>query len=102
MRRRTPHVNFLLALAVLAIVGQSFLLRSDVSAGSNPLPDFHRENSFAAQGGFDTKSYYRLTTQWQGDGKSLDVVNDGKNNNRLQLAATGDFSGQLWKITKVK
>jgi len=43
--------------------------------------------------------YYRLTTKWQGDGKSLDVVNDVINNSKLQLAATGNYSGQKWKIT---
>jgi ricin-type beta-trefoil lectin protein len=58
---------------------------------------------FAAseEGVFDAKSYYRLTTKWRGDGKSLDVVNDGKNNNQLILARTGKFSGQFWKITPV-
>ncbi|CAF1013861.1 unnamed protein product [Rotaria sordida] len=48
---------------------------------------------------FDSTSYYRLTTQWQGNNKSLDVVNDGKNNNQLILATTGNYSGQYWKIT---
>ncbi|CAF1671385.1 unnamed protein product [Rotaria sp. Silwood1] len=48
---------------------------------------------------FDPTSYYRLTTQWQGNNKSLDVVNDGKNNNQLILATTGNYSGQYWKIT---
>lgn len=42
--------------------------------------------------------YYRLTTQWQGDGKSLDVINDGTNN-QIHLAQTGDYSGQYWKFT---
>lgn len=42
--------------------------------------------------------YYRLSSQWQGEGLSLDVVNDGKNN-QIQLAKTGEFSGQLWKFT---
>ncbi len=79
---RIPHVTFLLAIA-----SPAFHLRSDVSA--------------ATQGVFDAKSYYRLTTKWQGDGKSLDVVNDGKNNNQLILAKTGKFSGQLWKITSL-
>jgi ricin-type beta-trefoil lectin protein len=81
MKRRIPHVTFLLAIAMLAIG--------------------NRENSAATQGVFDAKSYYRLTTKWQGDGKSLDVVNDGKNNNQLILAKTGKFSGQLWKITSL-
>jgi hypothetical protein len=47
---------------------------------------------------FDSNSFYRLTTQWLGGGKSLDVVNDGTNN-KLQMADTGSFSGQFWKIT---
>jgi hypothetical protein len=42
--------------------------------------------------------YYRLTTQWLGEVKSLDVVNDGVNN-QLHLTNTGNFSGQFWKIT---
>lgn len=50
---------------------------------------------------FDGNKFYRLTTQWQGEGKSLDVVNDGKNN-QIQLANTGNFSGQYWKITPLK
>lgn len=50
---------------------------------------------------FDGTRFYRLTTQWQGEGKSLDVLNDGKNN-QIQLANTGDFSGQYWKITPLK
>lgn len=46
----------------------------------------------------EPNTYYRLTTQWQGDGKSLDVINDGTNN-RIHLAQTGDYSGQYWKFT---
>lgn len=42
--------------------------------------------------------YYRLTTQWLGNVKSLDVVNDGINN-KLQLANTSYASGQYWQIT---
>lgn len=45
--------------------------------------------------------FYRLTTEWQGDNKSLDGVNDGKKNDQLKLAQTGDYSGQRWKITPV-
>jgi hypothetical protein len=48
---------------------------------------------------FNPNSYYRLTTQREGNNKSLDVVNDGKNNNQLKLAKTGNYSGQYWKIT---
>ena len=57
--------------------------------------------SFAGQAAaIDENSYYRLTTKWQGPGKSLDVVNDGSNN-RLQLAPTGDYSGQSWRFQSV-
>ncbi|MBK6750314.1 MAG: RICIN domain-containing protein [Acidobacteria bacterium] len=46
------------------------------------------------------EGYYRLTTQWLGNGKSLDVVNDGTNN-QLQIAKTAKVSGQAWKITPI-
>ncbi|MCY0094633.1 RICIN domain-containing protein [Hoeflea ulvae] len=49
---------------------------------------------------FDNGIYYRLTTMWQGEGKSLDVVNDGVNN-KLILADTGNYSGQYWKVTRL-
>lgn len=45
----------------------------------------------------DTSYYYRLTTQWQGDGKSLDIIND-QNKNTPTLANSGNYSGQLWKL----
>ena len=47
---------------------------------------------------FDPTKWYRLTTQFQGDGKSLDVINDA-NKDKLTLAKTGNFSGQFWKFT---
>lgn len=99
MKRRISYVTFLLTLVVLALAGPAFLFKSDISASSKPPSGFNRKNSVAVQGGFDPKSYYRLRTQWQGDGKSLDVVNDGKGNNQLILAKTGNFTGQYWKIT---
>ncbi len=46
----------------------------------------------------DTTYWYRLTTMWQGDKFSLDIINDGINN-KLQLAATGSYTGQFWKFT---
>lgn len=42
---------------------------------------------------------YRLTTMWMGAEKSLEVANDGKNNDHLTLADTGDYTRQCWKIT---
>jgi len=49
---------------------------------------------------FNPDAYYRLTTEWLGDGMSLDVVNDDKDN-KLILAKTGAFTGQFWKITSL-
>jgi hypothetical protein len=49
---------------------------------------------------FEPNRYYSFSTAWQGEGKSLDVVNDGKNN-QLQLAQTANVSGQQWKITDI-
>lgn len=44
--------------------------------------------------------FYRLTNKWIGDGKSLDVINDGTNN-KLQLAESKGVTGQWWKLTPV-
>lgn len=49
---------------------------------------------------FKVQCHYRLTTLWQGEGLSLDIVNDGTNTTPL-LAKTGNFSGQLWKVSPV-
>ncbi|WP_194717544.1 RICIN domain-containing protein [Comamonas sp. JC664] len=48
---------------------------------------------------FDARCYYRLTTLWQGKGMSLDILSDGKANNLPILAMSGDYSGQMWKLT---
>jgi len=47
---------------------------------------------------FDPAASYRLTTEWQGKVKSLDVRND---NYQLVLIDVGNYSGQLWKISLV-
>jgi hypothetical protein len=44
------------------------------------------------------KGYYRLSTQWLGEAKSLDVINDGVNN-QLHLTHTANATGQFWKFT---
>jgi len=59
-----------------------------------PTKNIHSQN-------IDPNFYYRLTTQWQGEGKSLDVLNDGKDNNKLILNKTGEYTGQFWKLTPV-
>jgi hypothetical protein len=42
---------------------------------------------------------FRLTNEYQGAGMSLDVANDGVY--EPQMAATGNYSGQYWKITPI-
>lgn len=42
--------------------------------------------------------YYRVTTRSLGPGFSLDIVNDGRSNNRTTIARTGNYSGQYWKV----
>ena len=49
----------------------------------------------------DTTYWYRITNQLLSDKKSLDVINDGININ-LQLADTGEYSGQYWKFTAIQ
>lgn len=48
----------------------------------------------------DPNAWYRLTTEFQGECKSLDVINDDKKD-KLHLAPTDDVSGQHWKLTPV-
>lgn len=43
------------------------------------------------------EDYYRLTCFWQGDNKSIDILNNGINTH-VWLAATGNYSGQYWKL----
>ena len=43
---------------------------------------------------------YRIINREHGPGLSVDVVNDGGNNNRITLAPSNKLSGQYWKITK--
>ena len=43
--------------------------------------------------------FVRLTSLWQGDGKSLDILNDGSNK-ELIMNASGSYSGQWWKLGK--
>ncbi len=68
------------------IVAKSAEKTSDVTPSAAPAnaPEF----------GF----YQYLSTEFQGDGKVLDVVNDGAGNNQLTLAKKEDVSGQLWKV----
>ena len=49
---------------------------------------------------FDANARYTLSPNFQPT-KSLDVINDGKNN-RVWLDKTQNVTGQFWKITPVK
>lgn len=62
------------------------------------LPSGH-ETSSTPSPGFNGNAYYRLTNKWQGEGRSLDIVNDGKNNQPV-LAKTAGYTGQYWRITE--
>jgi hypothetical protein len=46
------------------------------------------------------KPYYRLTTEWLGKRKSLDVPNEGQNNH-VRMAKSESLQGQSWKITPI-
>lgn len=48
---------------------------------------------------FDSNRYYRLTTEYLGKNKSLDVAND--DGNAVFLGDTGNYSGQSWRIEKL-
>ncbi len=54
----------------------------------------------SAQSSTFGKGFYRINNG-SVEGKSLDIINDGKNN-KLQLAKSGKFTGQYWKISTVK
>ena len=44
----------------------------------------------------DTAAFYRLTNNFLGQGKSLDVVPDGSG--LLKMEVTGDYGGQFWRL----
>ena len=49
----------------------------------------------------DQSGYYRLKPYPTGSTRSLDVINDnGVNSNQVDLAETGNYSGQFWQFGK--
>lgn len=46
---------------------------------------------------FDPNKTYKITNKWQ-SGKSLDVLNDGKDKDIVWLAKTSSVTGQAWHI----
>lgn len=47
---------------------------------------------------YDTTAYYRLTTLWQGECRSLDIINDGIHY-QVALRKSANVSGQFWRIS---
>ena len=46
----------------------------------------------------DESFYYKLSTDFRGDGMKLDVFNGGPKNNRTRLEPDQDVSGQFWRL----
>jgi len=46
----------------------------------------------------DENFYYKLSTQFRGNGMKLDVFNGGPKNNLTRLDADQDVSGQFWRF----
>jgi hypothetical protein len=46
----------------------------------------------------DESFYYKLSTDFRGDGMKLDVFNGGPKNNLTRLQPDQDVSGQLWRL----
>jgi hypothetical protein len=46
----------------------------------------------------DQSFYYKLSTEFRGDGMKLDVFNGGPKNNLTRLEPDQDISGQFWRL----
>jgi hypothetical protein len=46
----------------------------------------------------DQSFYYKLSTQFRGNGMKLDVFNGGPKNNLTRLEPDQDVSGQFWRF----
>ncbi len=64
--------------------------------GSRPVPPPPPEGT----GDIDPGYYYRLTTQFRGDGLCLDVFNGGPRDGMTHLARCADYSGQYWRVQR--
>ena len=58
-----------------------------------------RVGAAVAPGTFDETAFYRLTTAWQGPGKSLGVGRAESNGSAVRLLPTADDPGQQWTLT---
>jgi Ricin-type beta-trefoil lectin domain len=73
------------AIALLPAVSFANILNPNTSSVSKP--------QLLAQ----VPARIRLKTQFTGDNKCLDIINDGANN-RPNMANCGNFSGQIWNV----
>ena len=58
------------------------------------------DNPQAAAQTIDQDFYYKLSTQFRGIARKLDVFNGGPKNNLTRLEPDQNFSGQFWKFRK--
>lgn len=77
-------------VSVTEIPAESVSMQVNITVKAIDLPP--------GDGPFNPRMWYRLTNTFQGH--SLDVVNDGAGNAEglIQMARTGNFSGQYWQI----
>jgi hypothetical protein len=93
MKNKITSASISIAIAIVTV---TTIYLSAVGAQSRSQVSARRDVDNTE--GFDPAASYRLTTEWQGKVKSLDVRND---NYQLVLVDVGNYSGQLWKISPV-
>jgi hypothetical protein len=80
-----------------ALVSQSTSDQITIDTSADPT-DTKRQWYMSAA---EYAGFYRLHTTANGDGKSLDVLNDnGVNSITVQFATTGYFTGQFWRFDR--
>lgn len=48
----------------------------------------------------DPSAYYRLTNDYTGQQKALDVINDGTGQYKLHMVDSDNYSGQFWRFSQ--
>jgi hypothetical protein len=76
-----------------------------LTSGSNELPAKSTTKEIAKETPtapvFNNLASYRITNRWDAtNGKSLDVVNDGKKD-KVEMAKSGPYTGQYWRLTPI-
>lgn len=70
----------------------SWALRSGAAAFSGS-----QSSTPPGRSSFDPNAFYRITNGWQ-RGKSIDVINDNRENRWPTLSPTASYDGQYWRI----